>query len=319
MHIQLGYVALALGLEKVTSSSTVTYRYYKGLTSEQKINKLKQVTASNIRDLETILQYNDAHHIHFYRLTSSLVPLATHDEVIGWPYRRLFKADFEYMGRLIKDLGLRVDVHADQFNVINSTNPKVVENTIRNLLYLAYMLDDMLYSEGKIIIHVGSTQGGKQASLERFVTHFEYFPKAITDKIIIENDDKSFDMLDVLGLCHRLKVPMVLDVHHQHCHNRGENLHDYIETIFNTWQGDPFIPKIHYSSPKNTPMDRRHSDFIDAKAFVAFIEKTKAYTTHDYDIMLEAKKKDLALFQLVEDIKTMDLSWGFLDETTITL
>ncbi len=291
MNIRLGYVALALNLEKVTSSSIVTYRYYQSLTSEQKINKLKQVTQSNIEDLETILRYNDEHHIHFYRLTSSLVPLATHDEVIGWPYRRLFKQDFKHIGQLIRRFGMRVDVHADQFNVINSTNPKVVENTIRNLLYLAYMLDDMQYPEGKIIIHVGSAQGGKQASLERFITHFKYFPKEITDKIIIENDDKSFDILDVLELCHRLDLPMVLDAHHYLCNNRGENLYDYIKEIFHTWHGDPFIPKIHYSSPKESPLDRRHSDFIEAKSFVAFIEKMRDHVSCDYDVMFETKKK----------------------------
>lgn len=319
MRIQLGYVALALNLNKVTSSSTVTYRYYKGLTDEQRLNKLKQITSSNFRDLETILRYNHTHDIHFYRLTSALIPLATHDEVTDWPYRRLFQDDFRYIGKLIRQFQMRVDLHADQFNVINSANPQVVENTIRNLLYLAYVLDDMDYSEGKIIIHVGSARGGKEAALKRFITHFDYFPKTIKEKIIIENDDKIYDIQDVLELCNRLKVPMVLDAHHHLCHNRGESMYDYIPDIFATWRDDVFIPKVHYSSSKEPPIDRRHSDYIHSDDFVEFLSQMNRHITEDFDVMIEAKKKDLALFQLMDDIQAKKLPWQYPDETTICI
>src|SRR5690554_1947292 len=78
MRVRLGYVAIALKLPKVTSSSNVTYTYYKKLTTEQKLRKLKDVSNSNIQDLKKILQYNIDNNIHFYRITSALIPLATH-------------------------------------------------------------------------------------------------------------------------------------------------------------------------------------------------------------------------------------------------
>ena len=133
MRVRLGYVSIALNLPKTTSSSTITYaRYSKMKTDKEKINKLKEVTKSNLDDLEKILRYNIENEIHFYRITSNLIPLLTHPEV-DFDYKRFFRKDFEYIGNLIKDNNIRVDTHPDQFNVINSTKKDVVESTLRNL------------------------------------------------------------------------------------------------------------------------------------------------------------------------------------------
>lgn len=65
MRVRLGYVAIALGLPKTTSSSSVTYTYYQKLTTkEEKLNKLKKVSYSNILDLRKILEYNIKNNIH---------------------------------------------------------------------------------------------------------------------------------------------------------------------------------------------------------------------------------------------------------------
>ena len=82
MRIRLGYVAIALNLEKVTSSSTLTYSRYLKLDENERLKKLKEVTYSNIEALEKILRYNIENNIHFYRMTSNLIPLATHPEVM---------------------------------------------------------------------------------------------------------------------------------------------------------------------------------------------------------------------------------------------
>ena len=165
MRVRLGYVAIALKLPKVTSSSKVTYTYYEKLNTEkEKLNKLKQISYSNMVDLQKILAYNIKNNIHFYRITSALIPLATHPDV-NWDYRSLLNADLKYIGNIIKDSNMRVDTHPDQFNVINSVDDKVVENTERNLWFHANLFKDMAYPLGKMVLHVGSAAGGKQASL----------------------------------------------------------------------------------------------------------------------------------------------------------
>jgi len=318
LRVRLGYVAIALGLPKVTSSSNVTYTYYKKLVAkEEKINKLKKVSYSNIVDLKKILEYNIKNNIHFYRITSALIPLATHPDV-NWDYRNIFSVEFKLLGDIIKDNNMRVDTHPDQFNVINSIDEKVVENTKRNLWFHANLFNDMGYPFGKMVLHVGSAAGGKDAALKRFENNFKRYPDEITSKLILENDDKTFTAKETLQLCKNLGVPMVLDVHHHICNNNGDDIVEILPDIFDTWNGEAFSPKIHFSTPKDNPKDRKHADFIDGHHFVEFIESCKPLNK-DIDIMIEAKKKDLALYDLVHSIKKLRKDWKWIDSSTFEL
>ncbi|MGL5314537.1 MAG: UV DNA damage repair endonuclease UvsE [Peptostreptococcaceae bacterium] len=318
MKIRLGYVAIALSLEKVTSSSTLTYaRYQKINTDSERLNKLKEVTYSNIEALEKILRYNIANDIHFYRITSNFIPLATHPEVM-WDYIKYFKKDFEYIGKIIKDSNMRVDAHPDQFNVINSDKETVVENTIRTLNMQVDLFEAMKYDEGKMVIHIGGAKGGKDVAIDRFINNLEKFPNRIRDRLILENDDKTFSARDVLNICKITKLPMVLDVHHHDCKNEGECIGDLLKDVFSTWKNEKIVPKVHFSSPREFVNDRKHADFIDVDAFFNFIKIAKELN-NDFDVMIEAKQKDLALYKLIEDMKKLNNNIKFIDKSTIEI
>lgn len=319
MIIRLGYVAIALNLKNVTSSSTVTFATYNKLKNEEeRLKKLKSVTFSNIDDLETILKYNMENNIHFYRLTSKLIPLSTHPEVT-WEYEKYFSKELKRIGDIIKKSHMRVDFHPDQFNVINSVKDKVIEDTIRNLNHAVDLYDLMEYDEGKLVIHVGSSAGGKEESIKRFITNLDRFPKRITSRLIIENDDKVFTAKNVLDLCQEINCPMVLDLHHHKCKNDGENIADLLEDIFNTWNNESLPPKVHFSSPRESEFDRKHADFIDVNDFANFLNIAKETTNKDFDVMIEAKKKDQALIKLVKDLKKINYPCEFLDSSTIKI
>lgn len=316
MRVRLGYVALALKLPKVTSSSSVTFKTYSKLAlREEKLNKLKKVTLSNLDDLYKILQYNIENKIHFYRITSALIPLANHPEVEDWNYRKIFHKDFQALGKLIKEHNLRVDTHPDQFNVINSINENVVENTKQNLWFHVHLFQDMNYELGKMVIHIGSGQGGKETAINRFINNFNKFPREITEKLILENDDKTFTANDVLKTCKILNIPMVLDAHHHICNNDGEPLPSILGDILDTWNKDVLPPKVHFSSPKSGEKDRKHADYINPQDFIKFIDECKVFNKN-LDVMIEAKQKDLALYKLVEDIKEFKKDWRWIDKTT---
>lgn len=319
MRVRLGYVAIALNLGKVTSSSTFTYaRYSKMQCDKERLKKLKEITYSNIEALETILDYNIKNNIHFYRLTSNLIPLATHPEVM-WDYMKYFEKDFKYIGKIIKDSNIRVDAHPDQFNVINSERREVVESTIRNLNVQADLFEAMGIDDGKMVIHIGSGQGGKEASGERFINNLKDFHKRISDRLILENDDKVFTAKDVLYICQRANLPMVLDVHHHVCKNDGEYIGDLLKPIFNTWDNENLPPKIHFSSPREFENDRKHADFIDVNSFIDFLLIAKNTVDRDFDVMIEAKQKDVALFKLIEDMKKTRSDFKYIDDTTIEI
>jgi len=59
-------------------------------------------------------------------------------------------------------------------------------------------------------------------------------------------------------------------------------------------------PKIHVSSPKSDKDPRGHADYVDADAFLAFARAIAPFTPR-LDVMIEAKRKDDALFRLVAE------------------
>ena len=111
---------------------------------------------------------------------------------------------------------------------------------------------------------------------------------------------------------------MVLDVHHHVCNNNDENMDELLPDIFDTWRKEELPPKLHFSSPKDNPKDRKHADFINAYDFIEFIESCKPLNK-DIDIMIEAKQKDLALYDLVNSIKNLRKDWKWIDSSTFEL
>lgn len=324
MKIRLGYVAISNVLgKKVTSSSNVTFTNYKKILSEEKrLEKLRTVALSNLVALQDIIKYNIKNDIHFYRITSALIPLVTHPEVGYWGHREILKKDFEYVGQLIKESNMRVDTHPDEFNVINSSNPRVVENTIINLTRQVEWFEDMNYKDGKMVMHVGGATGGKEAAIARFIENFNKFPENIKSKLIIENDDKTYTARETLMLCKTLNIPMVLDIHHHNCNNNGNEITDILGEILSTWDKESLPPKMHFSSPKDINLidkvDKKHADFINPIDFINFIEVLKKFNK-DIDIMLECKEKDVALFKLSNDIRNINPNYRWIDKTTFMI
>lgn len=306
MKIRLGYVSISKSLENVTSSHSVSYTNF--LKYNQDVNKIYEAIDKNLHDLEEIIDYNIKNNIHFYRLTSNLIPLATHKEV-RFSYLTRFEKQFKNIARKIKEHSIRVDIHPDQFTVLNSTNKEVLENTFRILKHQYEILQALEIKDKIIILHVGSNVFGKEKSIQRFVKNFQKLPSYIKECIAIENDDKIFNIEDVLNLCKTLKVPCVLDYHHHICNGKENiNIKELYHDIFSTWK---INPKIHFSSPKNKTKKnfRSHHDYINVDSFIKFIEEVKTYP-FDIDIMIEAKEKDEALFRLVRNLN------HFIDETT---
>ena len=314
MKVRLGYVALSRALDDVTTSSTITYTNY--INKNYDTSKLLEITKNNLDSLYEIIKYNIKNNFHFYRLTSKLVPLATHDKV-DFDYITPLLDEYKKIGKLINDNNIRVDTHPDQYAVLNSMDSKIVKNTVEILEYHYKIMDAIGIKDKIIILHVGSSACGKKASITRFINNFNKLPDHIKKCIAVENDDKVYNIKDVLELCHKINVPMVLDYHHFICNNEKEAINDYLKEIIDTWDGK--LPKMHFSSPKSKLKKefRSHSDYINKECFIEFINILKKQDK-DIDIMLEAKAKDDAVSRLVRCLK-YKTNYKFLDETTFII
>ena len=311
MKVRLGYVALSKALDDVTTSSTITYTNY--INKNYNTSKLLEIIKNNLDSLYEIIKYNVKNNFHFYRLTSKLVPLATHDKV-DFDYITPLLDEYKKIGKLINDNNIRVDTHPDQYAVLNSMDSKIVKNTVEILEYHYKIMDAIGIKDKIIILHVGSSACGKKASITRFINNFNKLPDHIKKCIAVENDDKVYNIKDVLELCHKINVPMVLDYHHFICNNEKEDINDYLKEIIDTWNGK--LPKMHFSSPKSKLKKefRSHSDYINKECFIKFINILKKQDK-DIDIMLEAKAKDDAISRLVRCLK-YETNYKFVNETT---
>lgn len=302
MKFRLGFVNGPFSLP-FTYCHTITYTSFKKLDKKEAYKKLEKIVKENLNNFEKILKFNKQNNINFYRMSPTIVPLATLEDV-KFDYETSFKKKWEKLGEYINKNNMRVDIHPSQYCILNSTNEKVVENTIKELEY-NYSLFKAMNINGMIILHIGSSMGGKEESIKRFKENFKKLKPEIKEIITLENDDKIYNIIDTLNLCEQLNIPMTLDYHHYLCNKNDEKLKDYLPRIINTWKNNKFNPKMHFSSPKSKKDFRSHSDFIDYKAFIKFIEVLKPYET-DIDIMLECKAKEEALFRLSRALKYTD-------------
>ncbi|AXI08103.1 UV DNA damage repair endonuclease UvsE [Oceanobacillus zhaokaii] len=301
MKIRFGYVANALGLWDASPSKTLTFTRYSTLPKNERMEKLKYITAQNLHHTKRILYYNIAHEIDIYRFSSTLVPLATHPEVM-WDFLTPFKNEWEEIGNIVKHFNLRVSFHPNQFTLFTSPREEVTINAIISMDYHFKMLNAMnVLDTGLINIHIGGAYGDKAKSLNRFYKNLKKLPKEIKKHMTLENDDKTYDVQETLLACEKENIPMVLDYHHYMANNVENDLANYLNRIFNTWNNVDIVPKVHISSPKSENAYRSHADFVSLDFVLPFLKMAKELN-QDFDIMIEAKQKNLAMQKLVEDI-----------------
>ncbi|CEG64625.1 hypothetical protein RMATCC62417_01564 [Rhizopus microsporus] len=231
-------------------------------------------------------------HIKFMRISSEVFPLATHEKV---GYSIDFAKDaLAEVGQLARKYNHRLTTHPGQYNQLVSLTPKVVENTIRDLSHHAQMMDYMgLDQDGVMIIHMGGVYGDKESAIARFEEQYVKLPEPVKRRLVLENDEFGYSVSDLLPVCKKLKIPIVLDWHH-HYINPGDikDLVSVLPEINQIWAERGIKPKQHYSESrrgaKSITEMRAHSDRV----------KTLPPTTDDVDLMIEAKDKEQAVLEL---------------------
>lgn len=302
--VRLGYVAMSVNLKKCSPSQTMTFATFQKLDNRPAaIRKLERIARSNLENCLRLLKHNLAHDIGFFRLSSRLVPLATHEVLEGWDYMTPIAGELHHIGEFAQKHGMRIDFHPDHFHVINTPNEEIFQASLKGLAYhrqliLAMGIDPL----HRLVLHVGGLYKNKVTALERFVSNWSHVPHDLQTMIMLENDDKSFSMSDTLDLCEHVGVPFVFDYHHHLVNHDQPDWENGWERIVETWKHSPLPVKMHISSPKDDKNFRAHADFIDSEMFMRFLNSIKGSLPR-LDCMIEAKQKDQALFQLVEDLR----------------
>jgi UV DNA damage endonuclease len=169
--IRFGYVAMSAILEDCSPSQTITFKNLSKITSaEGKHSKLFTLAKRNLQNIQRLFFHNQAHDIKVFRLTSKLVPLATHPDTQEWNWAMELKQEFKKLGKYAREHGFRLSAHPDHFTLLNSPRDEILAASIKDLEYHRQIFAGMeMDASSKLVIHVGGCYKNKADSLKRFM------------------------------------------------------------------------------------------------------------------------------------------------------
>jgi UV DNA damage endonuclease len=279
--MKVGYPCINLSID-CRSSSTFRLKTY---TEE----KLIDTVENNLKCLEIILDFNVKHNLLFFRITSDLIPFASHP-TNKYDWQAHFRENFKKIGQFIRDNNIRISMHPDQFTLLNSIREDVLQNSLRELEYHAEVFNLLeLDNSHKIQIHPGGIYGNKKESINRFIERYRTLPDTIKSRLVIENDDRLYSLQDCLFIYRITGIPVLFDTLHHEVLNNGENLKNAFQSFTQTWKECDGIPMVDYRSQYPAGKPGRHVQSINMKLFENFINETTGF---NFDIMLEIKDKE---------------------------
>lgn len=252
----------------------------------------------NLQSLTEILRWNAAQGIAVFRLSSEIIPLASHPAVRGVPWERELADELAQVGALIRTTGARVSMHPGQYTVLNSPRPEVVQASLAEMDYHARLLDVLgVGQEGKIILHLGGVYGDKTAGMARFVSNFALLSPSAQSRLVLENDERNYTVADALVISAETSAPVVFDIFHHGYNPSLDNLglDEIIERCAGTWRLGDGPPKLHYSDQWPGKPPGSHSQTVDPAAFKRFYDIIRG---RDFDVMLEVKDKEQSVLEL---------------------
>ena len=312
-----GEIASTEGL----NTGGTTFAWAKRQKSRQVVeDKIIDVAKRNILNTHALVKKvaELPNELRMLRITSDMLSFYTMDEYKPFWQRQDVRDSLERwmapIGETARANDVRLSFHPDQFVVLASDRPEVVNKSIEEFEYHVDMARWMGYGKQfqdiKINVHISGRQGPD--GIKRVISRLS--PEA-RNSITIENEEMSWGLDSTLELANDLAL--VLDIHH-HWIKTGEYIEESdprIDMVIDSWRG--VRPVIHYSvsreehlpgactvsrpclttlleNGKNKQKLRAHSDYYWNEAVNNWALTHRSWA----DIMCESKAKNLASFKL---------------------
>jgi len=298
--IRLGYAAINTELREwdIFTSRSLILKTAK----EGGFEAIKLLILQNLDDFMKILIFNEAHGIRFYRMSSNMFPHLDNPK-LGFTYPlKFFKEPLKKIGKYAKAYQHRLTLHPGQYTQLSSPRAEVVEQSIidlKNHYKLMHYLDLTPVDGAVIILHGGGTFGDKAKALTRWEKVFLSLPVKMRSYLVLENDENSYGVMDLLPFCERLQIPFCLDIfHNQISPDRVEITDKLMGRIIETWKKRGIIPKIHISQQDKNSRRGAHSSTL-SKIPRYYLTIPRIFQT-PIDFMLEVKDKEKSVFKIYE-------------------
>jgi len=303
-------------IQRPLTEKCTTVAWLNRQTREDAEQRLWDIMVHNIQACKNLVKFVGElpRELRMVRIGSNQLPMYTQPD---WSYfwhkpdvREYCERGYGEVGEMARAYDVRLSFHPGQFCVLASDSEDIVNRSIEEFEYHADMARWMGYGKSfqdfKINVHISGRRGpeGIKETLKRLS------PEA-RNCITIENDECGWGLDASLELAKDLAL--VLDIHH-HWVREGEYIDvrdDRVQRVIDSWRGER--PVCHYSVSREDYMAghtstlrpdmsqlleagykkaklRAHSDFFHNSAVNEW-----AWTfTDDFDVMCEAKAKNLA-------------------------
>ncbi|MFO7611366.1 MAG: UV DNA damage repair endonuclease UvsE [Clostridia bacterium] len=286
---RIGYACLALNVPGTGFRSCIQ----KNATDE----RLLEITAHNLGSLERLIDYNIENNIRLFRISSDIVPFGS-SPVNRLEWWDIFGDKLSSIGDRIRKTGMRVSMHPGQYTVLNSPSPDVVERAVKDLEYHDRFLTALgVGKSNKVILHLGGIYGDKKEAVNRFSENYKKLGDNIRQRLVLENDDRSYTICDILAAAEPLGIPVIYD----NLHNRIKGCGDesdafWIRKASKTWGSDDGGQKVHYSQQDPKKQPGAHTVTISIVEFLDFYNGLGEAVP---DIMLEVKDKNISALKCI--------------------
>lgn len=272
------------------------------------ISCLEDAIERNLLDLVKMIEWNHKNGLRVLRMSSDLIPHASNPRADNIDLSK-FQPAFNRIGELAREFKQRLTFHPGQYNVIGSPNQQAFESTVLDLNYHAEILDRLGCDyDSVMVVHGGGVYSrSMKENIDEFVRGFERLSSRVQRRLAIENDERGYNVEDVLEIARRTGIPVVFDTHHHECYTkihpdrRLGSPSGYIQEILATWKNKR--PKFHVSEQGEGRIGC-HSDFVET--IPDYILEIPSKFFRKIDVMIEAKKNAKAIQRLYERYPKLD-------------
>ncbi len=305
--MSIGYACLTVGVPNTNLRSCTSKKASPELLAE--------LISHNLESLKHMIQYNAAHDILLFRISSDIIPFGS-SPVNTLQWDQLFKKELMEIGQMIQENNIRVSMHPGQYTIINSPRTEVVNRSIADLEYHCRFLDALnTSSQSKIVLHIGGKYDDPIQARKRFIEEYHKLDISIKKRLVIENDDRLYTIQEVLEISEQTNAPVIFDNLHNKVNPSSLYLSEseWIQKANYTWGAQDGKQKIHFSSQNETKQPGAHSDSIKTDEFLDFYTQNNG---QNIDIMLEVKDKNLSAVKCINLVRTnhkinyLEEEWG---------
>ncbi len=305
--MSIGYACMAIGVPHTCLKSC--------RLRNASVIKLLEIIAYNLNSLENLIDYNIKNKVKLFRISSDLIPFGS-NAVNNVPWWAIYSSQLLSIGEKIQKSGMRVSMHPGQYTVLSSPKIEVISRAIEDLNYHVKVLDSLgLGAEHKIVLHIGGIYNDKKQASKRFIENYHRLDTGVKQRLVLENDDKSYHISDVLEIGMILNTPVIFDNLHNKINPSDKQIDDFywISECRKTWKEKDGYQKIHYSQQNPVKKLGSHSESILIDEFLSFYQRLER---EDIDIMLEVKDKNLSAIKCInctsvdKNIKALELEWS---------